>query len=282
MVETTAPGIGKSILAADHRTNYHEDGSGKPVILLHGSGPGVSAWSNWADTIPALAEEFHVIAPDIAGFGHTELKEGTEYGIKLWVAHLFSLMDALGIPSASLVGNSFGGGLALAATLSDPSRVERLVLLGTPAGEFVMTEGLRAGWFYEPSLEAMEQVLRLFPYDDTIVTSEMVQSRYEASARPGAQDAYRKLIAQPGPDGQDTILRGVPEKALRTIDKPTLVVHGRDDRVIPFELALRLHREIPDSELHSFGRCGHWVQIERRAEFNELVHRFLSREGSPS
>lgn len=265
-------------MAAGHRTNYHEAGDGPPVILLHGSGPGVSAWSNWSGVLPALATDFRVVAPDIAGFGGTELKKDTQYGIKLWVAHLFGVMDALGIRSASLVGNSFGGGLALAATLSDPSRVDRLVLLGTPAGEFLMTDALRSGWYYEPSVDAMRSMLLQFPYDPSFVTDDMVQSRYEASARPGAQAAYRKLIPEPGPAGQDTPVRGVPEAALRTIEKPVMVVHGRDDRVIPLELGLLLHRAIPDSELHSFGRCGHWVQIERQADFVELSRRFLSRE----
>ncbi|MCU1458393.1 MAG: alpha/beta hydrolase fold protein [Actinomycetia bacterium] len=276
---TRNPAIGRSIDAAGHRTNYHDVGEGRPVILLHGSGPGVSAWTNWAGVIPALGKSMRVIAPDIAGFGFSEFRDDTAYDIKLWVKHLFGFMDALELPTATLVGNSFGGGLALAATLRDPSRIERLVLLGTPSGEFPMTDGLRAGWFYEPTVENMKRILCMFPFDAQLVTDDMVQERYEASAREGAQEAFRKLIPTPGPEGETTIVRGVPEAALKTIEKPTMVIHGRDDHVIPLELGLRIHHCIDDSTLHSFGRCGHWVQHERRAEFLALVEGFVA-EGS--
>lgn len=265
----------RRVLAAGHETAYHEAGAGRPVILLHGSGPGVSAWSNWSGTIPALADGHRVIAPDIAGFGDTAFQEGVTYGIKLWVRQLFELMDALELPSAVLVGNSFGGGLALAATLRDPSRVDGLVLLGTPAGTFPMTEGLRSGWHYEPDPDAMRDILRLFPHDTDLVTEAMVRSRYEASARPGAQAAFRKLI--PEPAGENTPVKGVPEDRLRTIDKPALVVHGREDKVIPPELGLRIANAIPKAELHMFGECGHWVQLERPGAFAALVGDFVRR-----
>lgn len=265
----------RRVLAAGHETAYHEAGSGRPIVLLHGSGPGVSAWSNWSGVLPALAAGHRVLAPDIAGFGRTLFQEGTEYGIKLWTRQLFAFLDALDIPSAVLVGNSFGGGLALAATLRDPSRVDGLVLLGTPAGTFTMTEGLRAGWHYEPDPDEMRRILRLFPYDKSLVTEEMVRARYEASAAPGAQAAFRKLIPEPGPG--DTPVKGVPEDRLRTIAKPALIVHGREDEVIPVELGWRLARSIPDSELHVFGQCGHWVQLERPAAFTALVRDFAGR-----
>ncbi|MGC0416854.1 alpha/beta fold hydrolase [Embleya sp. AB8] len=265
----------RTVTAAGHPTHFHEAGTGRPVLLLHGSGPGVSAWSNWSGVLPELAGRHRVVAPDAAGFGGSGFHEGFEYGIKLWVAQLFGLMDALEIPSATLVGNSFGGGLALAAALRAPERVDGLVLLGTPCGTFPMTEGLAAGWHYEPDPGAMERVLRLFPYDPSLVTPEMVRARYEASARPGAQQAYRRLI--PEPRGAGTPVKGVPEDRLATITAPTLVLHGREDRVIPAELGMRAAHAIPDAELHLFGECGHWVQSERRDAFVALVDDFLAR-----
>lgn len=268
------PAIGKSVVAAGLQTNYHECGDGLPVILLHGSGPGVSAWANWSRIIPRLADDFRIIAPDIAGYGYTERKADTVYGIKLWVGHLLGLLDALEIDKANLVGNSFGGGLSLAATLFAPDRVDRLVLMGTPAGTFEQTPGLRSGWEYEPSLENMERMLKMFPYDKSIVTDEMVRARYEASAQPGAQEAFRKLIPEPNKDGP-TMVKGVPEESLRTIDKRTLVLHGREDEVVPLDLGLTIHRNVPDSEIHVFGHCGHWVHVEREEGFLAEVRRFL-------
>ncbi|RJO70796.1 alpha/beta hydrolase [Nocardia panacis] len=250
-------------------------GSGRPIVLLHGSGPGVSAEANWSDVIPDLAEDFQVIAPDIAGFGASLGPEGTAYGIKLWVRQLIELLDALELPSATLLGNSFGGGLALAATLRHPGRVDGLVLLGTPVGTFTMTEGLRSGWHYEPDEAEMRRILEIFSHDPALVTDEMVRQRYEASARPGAQAAFRKLIPEPGPAG--TPVKGVPEESLRTIEQPTLILHGREDTVIPLELAYRAARNIPNADLKVFGNCGHWVQLERPAEFRTEVRDFLGR-----
>ncbi len=268
-------GIGKTLVAAEHQTNYFDEGAGKPVFLLHGSGPGVSAGTNWAKVMPDLARQFRVIAPDIAGFGFTEFKSDSKYDIKLWTKHLLGIMDALNIEKASFVGNSFGGALSVALALFKPERVDRLVLMGTPAGEFLQTPGLRAAWEYEPSLENMERTMRLFPFDQSIITDDMVRSRYEASARPGAQDALRRLLPKPNAEGP-TLVKGFPEASVAQIQAKTLVLHGREDRVVPVECGQLLARAIPKADLHIFGQCGHWVQTERRAEFLSLVTQFCA------
>ena len=267
--------VGKTLLAAGHQTNYHEAGEGEALFLLHGSAPGVSGWTNWARTMPAFADKWRVIVPDIAGFGFTEFKESTKYDIKLWVSHLVGIMDALDIQKASFVGNSFGGAVSIGMAVFAPERVNKLVLLGTPAGEFVQTPGLRGAWEYEPSLENMEKLMQLFPYDKALITPELVRSRFEASARPGAQDALRKLIPRPAAEGE-TIVKGFPAGALAKISAPTLVVHGREDRVVPPQCGLLIANSVPDADLHLFGRCGHWVQSEQPRRFVALVRDFLS------
>tara|TARA_A100001391_G_scaffold119260_1_gene81169 strand:- start:14907 stop:15743 length:837 start_codon:yes stop_codon:yes gene_type:complete len=274
MTDTAEIGRGKMVRALELDTNYHDAGEGPPVILLHGSGPGVSAWTNWKRVIPALASDFRVIAPDMAGFGYTERKPDLEYNIKLWVKHLIAFMDALGIERASLVGNSFGGSLALAASARFPDRFDRLVLMGTPCDKFMMTPGLRAGWDYTPSREVMRQTMAHFPYDLAFITDELVEDRYQASLIPGAQEGLRKLLAEPNPDGE-TPLSGMPEHVVEKLVQPTLVLHGREDKVIPVEMGLRLGRAIPDAEFHMFGQCGHWVQAERFDDFVALTRRHL-------
>jgi 2-hydroxy-6-oxo-octa-2,4-dienoate hydrolase len=263
-------GVGQSVDAFGIRTNYHERGTGTPVILLHGSGPGVSAWTNWRRVLPIFAEHFRVLAPDMAGFGFTERRESLAYDIKLWVKHLIGFMDALGIQKAHLVGNSFGGSLSLAAALRFPDRFERLTLMGTPCGKFNMTPGLRAGWFYEPSLENMRAVMTLFPFDQSVITDELVRERYATSLIPGAQEGLRRLLVKPNEEGE-TPLSGMPEEAVAGLPHPTLILQGREDRVIPMEMALRLATRIPRAELHLFGQCGHWVQAERPDAFVALT-----------
>nr|AAG17130.1 hypothetical CdoFa [Comamonas sp. JS765] len=144
------PEVAHSIVAAGIRTNYHDVGSGDPVLLIHGSGPGVSAWANWRLVMPALSERARVIAPDMAGFGFSERPEGFAYGMDAWVRQAVGLLDALGIARADLVGNSFGGGLALALAIRHPERVRRLVLMGSVGVPFTLTEGLDAVWGYPP------------------------------------------------------------------------------------------------------------------------------------
>ena len=123
------PEIGKSVQANGLKTNYLEQGGGFPVILLHGSGPGVTGYANWRFALPVLAQNFRAIAPDAAGFGYTERKSNTDYTLDYWIDHIVAFMDALNVPKAHLVGNSFGGALALAITARHPERVDRLVLM---------------------------------------------------------------------------------------------------------------------------------------------------------
>lgn len=141
------------------RTHYHDVGSGLPLVLLHGSGPGVSAWENWGGVIPLLADGYRVIAPDMAGFGLTEYDAQRQLDIKTWVGQLLGFLTALSISRAVLVGNSFGGGLSLATTLRAPEKVLGLVLMGTPAAQFEQTSALSQGTEFEPSLENMRAIL---------------------------------------------------------------------------------------------------------------------------
>ncbi|HGG60362.1 MAG TPA: alpha/beta fold hydrolase [Gammaproteobacteria bacterium] len=270
------PEIGKTIVAAGIETNYHDEGSGPVVLLIHGSGPGVSAWANWRLTIPALARRFRVIAPDMVGFGFSERPENVTYDMRLWTDHLLGLLDALEIEKASLVGNSFGGALALSVAAHHPERVDHLVLMGSVGVPFELTEGLDKVWGYQPSIENMRELLDIFAYDRELVTDELARLRYEASIRPGFQESFSSMFPAPRQRWVDAMV--TDEASIRGIEKPTLIVHGREDRVIPVGNALTLFEWIGPSQLHLFGRCGHWTQIEHAEMFNRLVMDFLSLE----
>jgi 2-hydroxymuconate-semialdehyde hydrolase len=271
---TSDPELGRWVDAGGIRTNVHDRGRGDPVVLLHGSGPGVSAWANWRLTIPALERHFRVVAPDVVGFGFTERPTGVRYDLATWCRHLGALLDALGLDRVHLVGNSFGGALALAFTIGQPERVNRLVLMGSVGVRFPLTPGLDEVWGYEPSIEAMRRLLDLFAYDRSLVTDELAELRYRASIRPGVQEAYRQMFPAPRQRWVDALAS--PEEALAGLAQPTLLIHGREDRVIPPECSQRLFLVIPRAELHMFGRCGHWTQIEHANRFNGLVADFLA------
>lgn len=268
------PDIGRTITAGGIATNYHEAGAGRAVVLLHGSGPGVTAWQNWQGIIPRLAERYRVIAPDIVGFGFSPKPEDHKPGIKLWLAHLVGILDALGIEDATLVGNSFGGALSLAMMAHHADRVRAMALMGTPAGEFEQTGGLADSYAFEPSLENMGAMMRRFPYDPAIVTDEMVAARFAVAQRSAGLETIRQLQPKPA-EGKVATVRGVPLEQLDAITVPTLIMHGREDRIIPLEVAVRAHRHLANSQLHVFGQCGHWVQLEREDEFVAQLEMFL-------
>lgn len=275
MNEITSPEIGSTIDAAGIATNIHLAGSGSPVLLLHGSGPGVTAWANWRLTIPPLAERHRVIAPDIVGFGFTERPEGVRYDLDTWAAHAIGILDALDLAQVDVVGNSFGGSLALSLAIRHPERVRRLVLMGSVGVPSHLTPGLDAVWGYQPSVAAMEHLLHLFAYDADLVGPDLARLRYEASIRPGVQEAFSAMFPEPRQQALDSLAH-LPDD-IRQITARTLIVHGRDDQVIPLQNAFDLLELIDDAQLHVFGRCGHWTQIEYADEFATLVLDFLAR-----
>ena len=273
----TSPEIGLSINAGGIATNYHDQGAGDPVLLLHGSGPGVSAWANWRLVIPRLAENFRTIAPDIVGFGFTQRPEGIRYDMETWLKHALDFLDAMGIEKAHVVGNSFGGALSVALAIHAPERVSRLVLMGSVALEFELTEGLDLTWGYTPSIANMRRLLDLFAYNRSLVNDELAQLRYEASMRPGVQESYAAMFPAPRQDGIRKICS--QEADVKNIEHETLIIHGRDDLVIPVSCSEDLFRCIKNSQLHIFGNCGHWTQIEHNRRFNQLVTDFLLESG---
>lgn len=271
------PEIGKSVEAAGLSTNYLESGSGVPVVLLHGSGPGVTGYANWRATIPALAEHFRVIAPDAAGFGYTERRQGQQYTLDAWLEHITAFLDAVDVPKAHFVGNSFGGALTVALADRHPERVGKFVLMGAAGLKFDLTEGLDAVWGYEPSVENMRHMMQEhFAFDKSLIKDDLVKSRYEASVRPGFQESFSAMF--PAPRQRHIEALATPEERIARIEHEALLVHGRDDKVVPMETSLRYNRLLRNSNLHIFGNCGHWTQIEKKDEFNALVRDFFLRE----
>ena len=269
------PEIGQSIDAAGIRTNYHDSGgSGAPVLLIHGSGPGVSAWANWRLVMPTLAQQARVIAPDMVGFGYTERPQGFVYSMDAWVRQAVGLLDALGIERTDLVGNSFGGALSLALAIAHPERVRRLVLMGSAGVSFPLTEGLDAVWGYTPSVENMRAIMDYFAFDQGLMSDDLARLRFEASIRPGFQESFAAMFPAPRQRWIEALASA--EADIRALPHQALVIHGREDRVIPLSTSLTLSSWIQRSQLHVYGQCGHWTQIEHTARFVRLVGDFLA------
>jgi len=265
----------RTIDAGGITTAYLQAGSGDPVLILHGSGPGVSATANWQHNIPVLAEKFLVLAPDIVGFGGSERPADITYSLRTWTDHMWAFLDAHRIEKTAIVGNSLGGRIALQMATDRPDRVSRMVLMGSPGVGMTPTDGLAALRAYEPSHEAMRDLLRnYFAVNPALITDELVAIRFQASVAEGAYEAYRAMFFDPRHKGSEL---GITAEEVRAITTPSLLVHGREDKVVPADVSVTMLGLLPNADLHVFSHCGHWTQIERADEFSALVSDYLGR-----
>lgn len=273
-MSTDNPEIGRTRSTCGYDTNYHDVGDGAPVLLLHGSGAGVSAWANWRGLIPVLAQDFRVIAPDLVGFGYTEVPDSLQFNIfDTWIDQTLALLDGLGIERTHVVGNSFGGGLALHLATKHPDRLDRIALMGAGGVAMPLSDELDQLWGYTPSVANMKKIMDVMAFDRSLVTDELAELRYRATIRPGAQEVFEKVFPPPRQRWLDAQI--VPDEALADIKHEVLLLHGREDRVVPVQASLHMFEQIPNAQLHVFGRCGHWTQIEHAQRFQQLVAQFL-------
>jgi 4,5:9,10-diseco-3-hydroxy-5,9,17-trioxoandrosta-1(10),2-diene-4-oate hydrolase len=278
LIEQTVTVAGKPIFVA-------ETGTGPAVVMLHGGGPGASGVSNYGRNIDALAQQFRVIVPDMPGYGRSAkgVDQADPFG---YLADIMrGLLDELGIATAHLVGNSYGGAAALRLALDTPHRVDKLVLMG-PGGigttRSAPTAGLKSLLSYYggdgPSRDKLETFIRTYlVYDGASVPDDLIDLRYTASLDP-------EVVADPplrrpsGPMALRTLWRMdlTRDSRLKRLQTPTLVLWGRDDKVNRPSGGPTLVNLMPNAELVMTSRTGHWMQWERADLFNRIVTDFLS------
>ena len=256
--------------------HYHEAGSGHPVVMLHGSGPGATGWSNFHHAMAHLADHFRVIAVDMPGWGGSVPATYEERDHPRTVVHL---LDALAIDRAALVGNSMGGATSLKVAADHPERVSHLVTLGAgaPGAKLFLPGGgpsegykLLLAAYRDAGVEQMQKFVDVFCFDEKFRSPELARQRSESAlAHP---EHLANFVAGIGRPRRGT----ASEEEIGRISVPTLVIHGRDDRVVPYENGLRLCSLIPGSTLVVFNECGHWAQVEKADQFNRLLADFIA------
>jgi 4,5:9,10-diseco-3-hydroxy-5,9,17-trioxoandrosta-1(10),2-diene-4-oate hydrolase len=279
--------------AGGMRLHYHEAGpgggagdgadGGVPVVMLHGGGPGASAWSNFGRNLPVFAGRFRTLLVDQPGFGCSDKPPVTGSYFTFAADALAGLLDELGIDRVQLVGNSLGGGTAVRFALRFPERAGRLVLMG-PGGLSLNvlsadpTEGVQALMDFSappgPSRQKLACFLRTLVFDRALITDELVEERYAAASDPEALAAMASMGASffdPASAEQGLLWREA-----HRLRNEVLLIWGREDRVNPLDGALVALKLIRRAQLHVFGRCGHWAQLEKFDEFNQLAISFLA------
>lgn len=256
-------------------THYHESGSGTPVLFLHGSGTGVSAAANWWLNMDYIGHEHRTIAIDLIGFGQTVVPESTVYGIKAWVEHAVRVLDTLNIEKTWLVGNSLGGWVAFQFAIDHPERLAGIISMGTGGAKH--TKALTSHATPEITPEGIRRALTDFVVDHSLVTEDLVQARYRASKTEQASTRFKEVIKARDRDREQLPL---DFDVLAQLKVPVLLIHGREDAVIPASRSLDLANIIPNADLHLFSQCGHWSQVERAKDFNRIVRGYLAAHGN--
>ena len=273
--QLTEASTSRMVKTAKWNIHVNEAGTGHAVIMLHGSGPGASGWSNFNRNIGPLSQNFRVLLMDSPGWGKSDTVKltGKSRG-EVNAEAVKLLMDALDIEKATLVGNSMGGSAALNFAIDYPDRISHIITMGSGAGGVNavtvpgMSEGIRIlrETYEEPSVENFGRLVRIMVYDSSFVTDELLKQR-STSALANKEHLANYLTS---PQAQRDI-----SGQLADVTTPALIIHGRDDRTVPMEGSLRLVSALPNSRLMIFNHCGHWAQVEKANEFNRLVTDFI-------
>lgn len=268
----------RTVKTAEWNLHYHEAGEGHPLVLFHGSGPGATGWSNFSGNLEGLSKHFRVIAVDMPGWGASDPcpVDRLEH-----VDAAIQFFDALGIEKAAVVGNSMGGITTVRLAAEHPDRVSHLITMGAALNRLPRlygpgdgpSEGIKVliDAYKQPSTETMMRLVEIMCYDKKHATEELCAKRADAaSAQPEHLKNFLAGLPKGWPAKKFTSLED-----LMKIEAPSLLIHGRDDRVVHWENTLQLVTHIPNSRMVLLNRCGHWAMIEHAEEFNRLVTDFV-------
>ncbi len=276
--------VQRKVKTGDYETYFHEGGTEnkETVIFIHGSGPGANAKANWQHVLEEYAQDFHVIAPDLVGFGDTDHPEVyPENGVQ-WMSmrinQILDLMDSLNVLKANLVGNSLGGVVSMYLNMQAPERFEKIVLMG--AGVLLKEptpELLKLSNFHlDPSKENLKNLLSWFVHDlDRMqpLVDQVVEERFEMFQRPEILRSYRENFTK------STLTEMlIPQTALERMENEFLLIHGYYDRFVPLQSSLYALDHLPNVELRVFKKCGHWAMIEQREEFLHATKHFFKKD----
>ncbi|MQW74345.1 alpha/beta fold hydrolase [Nocardioides sp. dk4132] len=265
---------------------YHEAGDGPPLLMLHGSGPGVTGWRNFGDNLPRFAEHFRCLVLEFPGFGVSDTTD--QHPMMAALPAVGAFLDGLGLEQVDIIGNSMGGSVGARFAIAQPDRVRRLVTVGgigrnifSPApGEGIK---LLVDFTEDPTRDKLISWLRSMVFDQSMVTEELIEQRWEQATEPETLEVARRMYSRAAIEATfasiDSSAHGTPGWAeFDKIRAKTLITWGRDDRVSPLDQMLIPMRTIRDVQVHIFSQCGHWAMIEQKAAWESTVEAFLLAE----
>jgi 2-hydroxymuconate-semialdehyde hydrolase len=254
-----------------HKVHYWEGGSGFPILMLHGVGPGTSIMGNFAPVLEPLAERFHIVAVDLIGFGESDRNKNEPFfDVELWVRQADAMLGLLADGPAGIIGHSMGGAMALKVA-ARAARVSKVMTSCSVGISYPITEALDAFWGMPSDPADLRQTMKRMVYAGSALSDAMIDDRWRLLNQPGYPDYFGKLFAQPRQRFIDAAV--VTEAEIAAIHADVMMLHGRDDRSCPPEqTTMVLSKKFPAADVHLLGRCGHNLPRERTAAF--LKHAF--------
>ncbi|WP_329551200.1 alpha/beta fold hydrolase [Streptomyces sp. NBC_00696] len=262
---------------------YHEAGDGPPLLLLHGSGPGVTGWRNYRGNLPVFAQHFRCLALEFPGFGVSDPTD--ENPMMAAPKAVLRFLDGLGLDRVDVIGNSMGGFVAAGLAVAHKDLFHRVVTIGG-VGRNILSPGPSEGlnllveFAENPTRENLVQWLRSMVHDPALLTEELIEERWQTATEPATLEASRRIYGRQAMAAMQAAQAHSDQPVwagLHKITVPTLLTWGRDDRVTPLESALIPMRTIPKAELHVLPDCGHWAMIEQKEAWESTVLAFLTR-----
>jgi pimeloyl-ACP methyl ester carboxylesterase len=276
------------VVASGVKTHYSEAGSeGKTLVALHGGGAGSSGYAGMGTVMPLLAPDFRVLAPDsIGGFGLTDPRVPTPYGLISRTQHLGDFVDSLGLEKFSLLGNSQGAWAAAYYAMLHPDRVEKLIIVSslTIAGAMGIRQepnaAMKALMGYDGTREGMKRLLEALIIDRSRITDALIDERQRAASRPGAFEAFQRMAQAIEYVRSDPILSMQTrwDKLLPTLTLhlPTLILWGTADTFAVPATGKALGEKLPSARFEWVEGAGHQVQTDAPVRSAELIREFLN------
>ncbi|MER6081780.1 alpha/beta fold hydrolase [Streptomyces sp. NPDC001833] len=262
---------------------YHEAGEGPPLLMLHGSGPGVTGWRNYRGNLPVFARHFRCLALEFPGFGVSD--PTAENPMAAAPKAVLRFLEGLGLDRVDVVGNSMGGFVAVGLAVAHRDLFRRIVTIGG-VGRNLLSPGPSEGlnllveFAENPTRDNLVQWLRSMVHDPALLTDELIEERWATATEPATLEASRRIYGRQAMAAMQAAQSRSDQPIwamLHKVAAPTLLTWGRDDRVTPLESALLPMRTIPKAELHVLPDCGHWAMIEQKAAWESAVLAFLTR-----
>lgn len=252
---------------------YYHLGSGKPLLLIHGSGPGASSIGNWRKVLEPLAARFEVFAMDLVGFGKSPRKpEPPYFDYGLWARQAAAMLARMPGNEVGVLGHSISGSLALTLAANE-SRVAAVMTTGTMGVPFTPTDTTRRCWRCPTNRAELVAALSGLIHDTSVIDEAYLAAREPVVFAPGYADYFNTMFA--GDPAQYVQAAVLSPETLAKVTCPVLLLHGREDTAFPPSSSVEIAARLKHADLVLLSDCSHSVAFERTDIFLNLALPFF-------